>query len=72
MMKLTSLDVRIAPNRVHFLKFILEGYDGLAMLSTINPHLGHVRLRFAHGAEDEVCALLLGLAPFLGESENDF
>jgi hypothetical protein len=66
MTELGSFDVRIAPDRTHFLKFILEGYDGLAMLSTIDAQSGHVRLRFSSGAGDEVRALLQGLSPQLG------
>ena len=69
MNELASLDVLIAPNRIHFLKFIIEGYDGLAMLTTIDQQLGHVRLRFAGGACDEVRALLLGLESQLGRLE---
>lgn len=69
MTELAVLDMRIAPDRIHFFKFILEGYDGLAMLSTINPHQGHVRLRFSDSAHDELHSLLLDLAPQLGGIE---
>ncbi len=68
-MGLVSLDLRMAPGRIHFLKFIIEGYDGLAMLSTVDPQLGHVRLRFSTEAEGEVCDLLDSVARQLGRLE---
>jgi hypothetical protein len=64
--QLTSLDVRIAPNRIHFLKFILEAHDNLAVLSTIDPQQGLVRLRFPGEVKNELLALLHDLGPQLG------
>jgi hypothetical protein len=64
--KLASLDVRIAPNRIHFLKFILEAYDNLAVLSTIDPQQGLVRLRFPGEVRNELLALLHDLGGQLG------
>jgi hypothetical protein len=59
-------DLRIEPSRIHYLKFILEGYDGLAMLSTIDPRQGIVRVRFPVEVKHEVFALLRDLAPRVG------
>ena len=53
---------RIAPNRIHFLRFILEGYDGLAVLSTINAQTGMVLLRFPEEAKSDVLSLLEEMA----------
>ena len=36
---------RIAPDRFHYLKFILEGYDNLAVLSMLSSQSGVVRLK---------------------------
>lgn len=55
--------MRIAPNRIHFLKFILEGYDGLAVLSTIDRHDGIVELRYPPDLEDDLSTLLRDLGP---------
>lgn len=44
--QLKELYLLIAPERFHFLKFILEGYDGLAILSSVNGKTGVVRLRY--------------------------
>lgn len=45
-MKLNSVYLRIAHKRYHFLKFILEGYDGLCLLSTVPGDKGCVCLRY--------------------------
>jgi hypothetical protein len=60
------LDLRIASSRTHYLKFILEGYDGLATLSTLDPDQGLVRLRFSAEMKNEVLDLLRDLEPQLG------
>ncbi len=38
--------LRIAPDKFHFLKFILEGYDNMAILSSINNKEGLVVVRY--------------------------
>jgi hypothetical protein len=43
-MQLRDLYIRIDPKKIAFLKFIVEGYDGLALLTTIDKHEGLVRL----------------------------
>lgn len=55
----SSLVARVAnPDRIAFVKFIVESYDGLAILSTVNPERGDVLLRFHPGQRDEVLSLL--------------
>ena len=56
--KFARLYARIAPQRIHFLRFILEGYDGLAVLSTINAETGVVVMRFPEEAKEEIISLL--------------
>lgn len=45
---------RIDRGQIHFLKFILEGYDGLAVMRTVNPREGLVVLHVSPGCEAEV------------------
>ena len=66
MIEFTRLRLRMAPGRIHFLKFILEGYDHLAMQSTIDVRQGLVELRYPAMLEGEVKALLEQLTPSLG------
>jgi hypothetical protein len=49
---------RIDRREIHFLKFILEGYGGLAVMRTIDPQEGVVVLHVSPGSESEVEAIL--------------
>ncbi len=53
---------RIAPERFHFLKFILEGYDNLAVLSSISNN-GCIRLKCSKASLPELIHLLQDIAP---------
>lgn len=53
------------PGKIAFLKFILEGYDGLALLSTVNNNEGLVRLAVPDSRYDELLSLLGYLSPEL-------
>lgn len=57
-----NLYLRIAPDSFHYLKFILEGYDNLAVLSSVDMKQGVVRLRYTSGLEKEVFQLLGNIA----------
>jgi hypothetical protein len=45
---------RIDRREIAFFKFILEAYDGLAVVSTIDPQSGIVVLHIAPGCEQDV------------------
>ncbi|MBU1232230.1 MAG: tRNA (N6-isopentenyl adenosine(37)-C2)-methylthiotransferase MiaB [Proteobacteria bacterium] len=57
-----SLYLRIAPQRYHYLKFILEGYDSLCLLSTVPGVRGCVVLRYPHERTKLIFSLLGNLA----------
>lgn len=66
-MEMSSLQFKelyllIAPERFHFLKFILEGYDGLAILSSVNGKTGVVRLRYPFESEILLFNLMSNIA----------
>lgn len=44
--------------RIGFLRFILEAYEGIASVSTVDASLGLVRLNVAPGCEGEVERIL--------------
>jgi hypothetical protein len=52
------MQLHISPDRIHYLKFILEGYDGLATLSTLNARQGIVEVRYPPEAEMDLSILL--------------
>ena len=64
----TSLHVlylRISPSKFHFLKFIIEAYDNIAILSSVDNREGIVVLRYSEGYKKELFALLGSIAPKL-------
>jgi hypothetical protein len=57
-----QLYLRIDPKKFHILKFILEGYDGLTLLSSFDMKKGLVFLRFSKDMRKEVFAVVSSLA----------
>ena len=62
-----DLYLGIIPGRFHFLKSILEGYDGLAILSSVDGKIGTVRLCYPAESEVLLFELLSALAPGLSK-----
>lgn len=62
---LEAIYLRIAPSQFHFLKFILEGYDNLAILSSEDGKAGIVLLRYPKELRADIFPLLAQLAPKL-------
>ena len=52
------MQLRISPDRIHYLKFILEGYDNLATLSTVNARQGLVEIRYLPESKNDLTDLL--------------
>jgi hypothetical protein len=52
------MQLRISPDKIHYLKFILEGYDNLATLSTVNARQGLVEIRYLPESEKDLTDLL--------------
>jgi hypothetical protein len=57
------LRLQINPERIHFLKYILEGYDGLALLSTADARQGIVEIRYPPEIEYDLKQLLQSIEP---------
>ena len=66
----SSLQLEISPDRIHFLKFILEGYDGLALLTTLNSRQGLVEIKYPPEVEKDITNLLKNLAPQILKHTN--
>jgi hypothetical protein len=58
----SSKQLRISPDRIHYLKFILEGYDNLATLSTVDARQGLVKIRYTPEVEEDLTQLLTEIA----------
>ena len=48
----------ISPPHIHLLRFILEAYEGIGMVTTLDASLGLVELSIAPGCEQEVAYIL--------------
>jgi len=53
---------RVDRREISFLRFIFEGYDGIAVVSTLDREAGLVCIRMAPGCEAEVRRVMEGLA----------
>jgi len=56
------LYLRISPGRFHFLKFIIEAYDNIAILSSVDNREGIVVLRYSEGHKKELFGLIGSIA----------
>lgn len=57
-----NLFLRISPHRFHYLKFILEGYDNLMVLSSYDMKKGVVLIRYLSSSRSDVFSILTALA----------
>jgi len=53
-LKTTKKYYRVDRREISFLRFIFESYDGITMLSTIDPDLGIVEFHISPGCESDV------------------
>ncbi len=63
---ISSSIFKMNPSRVYFLKFILEGYDNLFVLSTIDRQKGIVEIQYVEGMEDDLQCILEEIGDFIG------
>lgn len=52
----------IAPERFHYLKFIVEGYDNLAVVSSVSSPSGVVRLKCSRESLPELVDVVADIA----------
>ncbi|MFO7839703.1 MAG: DUF4911 domain-containing protein [Desulfosalsimonadaceae bacterium] len=53
---------RVDRSAVCFIKFIFEGYDGIAQVETIDPYTACIALHVPPGCEADVAAVLADLS----------
>lgn len=53
--------LRVDRREISYLRFILESYDGLAILSTLDAAAGVVELQIAPGCEPDVARIIRAL-----------
>ena len=69
-MVLTELIAFVATHKIAFVKFILEGYDGLAVMSTLDQYEGKVVFRYHPACHDEIVELLTWLGVKINSLES--
>lgn len=65
----SEITLRINPERIYFVRFILEGYDGLAVQSTVDPKQGIIKICCPNEVRADVERLLKELAPSIHAAE---
>jgi len=61
----------INPYQIHYLRFIIEAYPGMAVVSTVDPTLGLVSIAVAPGCESDILDILEAEKDALGLIEAD-
>ncbi len=61
MKELEKLTLRIDPSSVYFLRFILEGYDNLFLLTTVDKSTGLVEVRAVKKSTGDLLRILESL-----------
>ena len=65
------LYLRIRPDRISLLRFLLEGYEGLAVLSTVDGRQGLVKLLVPACRYAELWKLLEAVCEELAQDKNE-
>jgi hypothetical protein len=67
----SEITLRINPERIYFVKFILEGYDGLAVQSTVDAKQGIIKICYPEEVQTDVELLLKELEPSIRPQETE-
>ena len=55
---IATLPLRIDPTRIGYFKFILEGYDGMDLVTTINAKEGDIIIRYPSFFYDDLLSII--------------
>ncbi len=58
---LATLTLRVPRQQIGFLRFILEGYDNMALMTTVDPQRGWVLIHYPPSFHDDLTAILEGM-----------
>lgn len=71
MAELETFTLRIDPSSVYFFRFILEGYDNMFVLSTVDQRAGLVEVRAVKGSLKDLLLILRSLKSIIGLDRMD-
>jgi hypothetical protein len=60
-LQIVSRKYRVDTSQISFLKFILEAYDGMAQMTTLDPGLGVIEIYVASGCLKDFEVLIIDL-----------
>jgi len=63
--RFVAIYLNINKKKIGFIRFILEGYDGLAIVTTIDVKKGHIKLITPLSRYQECVELINSLSPLL-------
>lgn len=69
--KINTLPLRIDPRRIGYLKFILEGYDGMALVTTTDAKDGLVIIRHPASFESDLANIIDNLSPLIFQAHAE-
>ena len=68
---LEKFTLRIDPSSVYFFRFILEGYDNLFVLSTVDQRAGLIDVLTVKGSVKDLLLILRSLKSIIGLDHMD-
>ena len=71
MFRLEKFTLRIDPSSVYFFRFILEGYDNLFVLSTVDQRAGLIDVLTVKGSVKDLLLILRSLKSIIGLDHMD-
>jgi hypothetical protein len=61
MMDFSMISLRVDRNDIYYVRYILEGYDGLGTVSTKDPVQGRLIITYSTGSRNDIIELLKAL-----------
>ena len=68
---IATLPLQIDPKRIGYFKFILEGYDGMALVTTINAKNGDIIIRYPSFFYDDLLCIIEDVSPLIFKSHAE-
>jgi len=68
---MVAVDLQLSRRTLAIFQFLLEGYDGLATVTTIDPDAARVRIAMAPEFKEEVCIIIEEIGKEIAGAHRD-
>jgi hypothetical protein len=68
---IATLSLQIDPRRIGYFKFILEGYDGMALVTTIDAKKGAIIIRYPSSFHNDLLSIIDDVSPLIFKSHAE-